>query len=331
MMHKQSRKIYIYPTYTPSRDKSGNLYIKYFHDAFKQDGHFRVLNRCWKIGIASMLFNLDANVFIVQWVDLIPGKRLGKIQFVLFIFVTTLVKLMGKRLVWVLHNKHAHAGKSWLVDYGMKFMAKKADEVIVHSNEGVVFFNAMYPAQAGKCHYIAHPVYSKEMYPSSSIKHDYIIWGNIGRHKNVLEFLRFFNLNSFFNDKTILVCGQCRDNDYDLQIQEEVKKNPHITYVNRFLPDDELRIYISQARIILFTYNPESVLSSGALIYSLNFCKPIIGPRVGNFADMTGIVSCYDTFNDIPALELNFSTESVMSYFHDNTWEALPACFLFNN
>lgn len=328
MMHKQNKKVYIYPTYTPSRDKSGNLYIKHFHEAFVQDKHVHVVNRFWKIGIASMFFNLDSDIFIIQWIDLIPCKRFGKIQFVLFLCAITFVKWMGKQLIWVLHNKHAHAGKSMFVDLGMKVMAKKANEVIVHAKEGVDFFDTMYPKQVGKAHYIPHPVYSQDIYPFLPIKYDYIIWGNIGRHKNVLDFLRFFNLDNSFQHKTILVCGQCFDIEYDLQIQKEVAKNSHIIYINRFVTDDELQRLISQTRIILFTYNPGSVLSSGALIYSLNFCKPIIGPRVGNFVDMTGIVSCYDTFDDILSMNLIFSPEAVMSYIHNNTWSLLPSRIL---
>lgn len=317
-------KIYIYPTYTPSRDKSGNLYIKYFHEAFDADEHCLLVNRFWKIGIASMFFNLDANVYIIHWVDLIPKKRFGIVQSFLFLIGITLIKMMRKRLIWVLHNKQAHAGKSWLVDFCMKFMAEKADDVIVHANEGVDFFNTMYPTQVGKCRYVPHPVYNDKIYPSFPVKYDYVIWGTIGRHKNVLEFLRFFNVDSFFCDKTVLVCGRCPDVVYDGMIHREVALNKRITYINRFLTDDELRLFVGQAHTILFTYNPESVLSSGALVYSFNFCKPIIGPRVGSFVDMVGIVGCYDEFSDIPSLKSFFVTEHVKNYLHFNTWNLFP-------
>ena len=272
-----------------------------------------------------MMMNLDADVFIIQWVDLIPGKRLGKIQFVFFLFVVSLAKLMRKRLVWVLHNKQAHAGKSRLVDWGMRFMAHKADDVIVHSTEGITFFDKMYPEEAGKCIYIPHPVYSQAIYPATEEKYDYVIWGSIGRHKNVLEFVRFFNKEPFFKDKTLLVCGRCSDHAYHQQLEAEVGKNPHIDYRNVFFKDDELREMIGQARVILFTYNPESVLSSGALIYSLNFCKPIIGPRVGNFADMKGVVTCYDRFEEIPKLDVMFNEMEAKKYISVNTWETLPS------
>ena len=196
-------KVYIYPTYTPSRDKSGNLYIKYFHDAFSCNDDFKVVNRFWQIGIASLFFNLDARLFFIQWVDLIPGKRFGKIQFLIYLVLVFIVRLFGKKIIWVLHNKHAHKGKSKLVDFGMKFMAQKASVVITHSREGCMFFDSMYPNYAGKCRYIPHPVYSQNVMPSKKCEFDYIIWGGIDKRKNIIEFLEFTKSDPFFDQKKI--------------------------------------------------------------------------------------------------------------------------------
>lgn len=317
-------KVYIYPTYTPSRDKSGNLYIKYFHDAFNEDGEWKVINRCWKIGIASLAFNFDADVIIIQWVDLIPYKRLGKIQFIFFLLLTKLANLMHKKIVWVLHNKHAHNGDSKLVNYGMKFMAKYASSVMTHSEEGVRFFDGLYPKYKGKCFYIPHPVYTTKIFPPQNAKWDYIIWGAINRRKSVFEFLRYAVGDQILRSKKILICGRCSDKEYDREIRSLV--NPNITYINKFMSDEELESYISESRFILFTYNPSSVLSSGALIYSLNFCKPIIGPNVGSFADLKGIVTTFDTFGDISKLEpeKSFNKSVVIDYINNNTWPNLP-------
>lgn len=316
-------KVYIYPTYTPSRDKSGNLYIKYFHDAFHKVNNWKVVNRLWQIGITSLLFNLDADVFIIQWVDLIPFKRFGKIQFVLFLFVIKLLQLFkGKRIVWILHNKHAHNGKSKLVDYGMDFIAQYATCVVTHSGEGVTFFNGRYPQYNGKCYYLPHPVYTSEIYDSKEIQWDYIIWGGIGRRKRIVDFLIYAKHSQFFMGRKILVCGNCSDRAYDNEIKQILWDN--VTYMNRFVDDDELRNLIQKSKCILFTYNTDSLLSSGALIYSLNFGKPIIGPNSGNFKDLKGIVSCYNSFEEIPLLKHDNNSEMVNGYIFENTWERFP-------
>lgn len=315
-------QVYIYPTYTPSRDKSGNLYIKYFHDAFKDSHSWTLVNRLWKIGVASILFNLDAEVFIIHWVDLIPFKRFGRVQFLFFIFCISVLKFFGKKVVWVLHNKHAHNGKSKMVDWGMLLMARMATKVIAHSEEGVTFFDKKYFKFKGKCYYIPHPVYSADLVSTKEVRWDYIIWGTINRRKRLLEFLDYANTQPFYVNKKILVCGYCRDYEYSCQISQCCGLN--IDFINKFLTDEEISYYIRQSRVILFTYNTESVLSSGALIYSLNFNKPIIGPNAGSFADLKEFVSCYETFEDIEHLSLKSDPASLKAYINENSWNKLP-------
>ena len=87
--------IYIYPTYNPVRDKSGNLYIKYFHDAFKDQGYV-ISNNIGRAGIISIFANLSSSIFIINWVDLIPNKRFGKIQFAVFVLGLCLLKMLNK-------------------------------------------------------------------------------------------------------------------------------------------------------------------------------------------------------------------------------------------
>ena len=50
--------------------------------------------------------------------------------------------MLNKDVVWGLHNKRAHKGKSMLVSCGMSSMAKLSTVVITHSLEGVSFFDS---------------------------------------------------------------------------------------------------------------------------------------------------------------------------------------------
>lgn len=323
------KKIYIYPSYDPRHDKTGNTYIRDFHASFGQMEDICVVNRLPGLQTFSMILNLDADVFVIHWVELIPGKPLGFLQCLVFRLVMWLVRMCGKRIVWVLHNKSPHKGRSSTAEKLMAFMARCSDAVVTHSEEGVRFFAGRYPDEdAGKCRYIPHPVYSSDVYPPHpEPKWDYVIWGSVDRRKNVLEFLRFAVSDAELSRKKILVCGQCRDKNHDDEIRSVLADN--MTYVSRFLSDDELKYYIGSSRVILFTYNTESVLSSGALIFSLNFMKPVIGPRAGSFADMPGIVSCYDTFEDIPHLRIPENVEEyVVDYMKRNTWSLFAEKFM---
>lgn len=319
-----ARKIYIYPTYTPSRDKSGNLYIKYFHEAFANNQRWKLKNRCWEIGIASLFFNLDCDVFIIQWVDLLPRKKFGKVQTLFFILAMLLAYVMRKKVVWVLHNKQSHSGKSKWVDICMNVMAKVSTSVVVHANDGVDFFNSKYPKQKGKCHYIPHPVYTSKIYSSHDLKWDYIVWGSISPRKGVTEFLEYASHSEYLKGKKILIAGRCNDKCYAQRITNLL--TPNVCFINQFLSDEELADLIACSKYILFTYKNESLISSGALIYSLNFCKPIIAPNDGNFADMPGVVSCYNTFKDIESIseQHHFDIKKLEGILNEEVWEKFP-------
>ena len=317
------KKLYIYPSFDPKHDKTGNTYIRHFHDAFCDSSVYRVVNRLPSLQVFSMPLNLDAEVFIIHWVDLIPRKPLGFLQCLVFYMTMSLVSLSGKKIVWVLHNKRPHSGVSRKADRLMSYMARKSDVVITHSEEGVRFFRQTYPeCNPDKCRYIPHPVYSSGLYPSAADPMwDYVVWGTIDRRKNILEFVRFAAGDERMKGKRILICGRCRDEEYDSMIRSSLSEN--ITYDNRFLTDDELAEYISASRSVLFTYNPKSVLSSGALIYTLNFCKPVIGPRAGSFSDLSDIVACFDSFDDIPEIVLPKDPASASKdYIRLNSWSS---------
>ena len=321
-------KTFIYPTYDSKRDKSGNLYIDSFRKAFESDPRFKVCNTWARSETLGLLLNLRASLFILHWVDLIPSKPLGWLQTLFFRAGVLLARLRGGKIVWVLHNKEAHDDKSSKPAELMQWMSGKADYVLTHSEEGLNFFKQKYPQSKARCFYIPHPVYDSSVYPSGDrLLWDYIIWGNISRRKKVLEFVQFASQCKELDNRTIHICGRCPDPVLDQEIRNSLPAN--VTYENKFLTDDELKTRISSASAILFTYDGGSVLSSGALIYSLNFLKPIIGPRVGSFADMQGIVSCYDSFAEIPSIPSSQDNAPLIrEYLEDNSWQKFPDKFL---
>ena len=316
-------KVFIYPTYDPKRDKSGNLYIDHFRKAFEADSHWEVLNRCPRSETLGLLLNLRAELFILHWVDLIPSKPLGRLQTFFFKLGVLAARRRSARIVWLLHNKGAHDDGSSRPARLMDWMAAKADMVLTHSEEGCRFFRQRYPSSVAPCHYIPHPVYTSRIFaPAPVPEWDYIIWGGISRRKRVLEFVRFAAGCKALADKKILICGACRDAELDAQIRSAL--SPFIDYENAFLSDAQLAERIAASRCVLFTYDGGTVLSSGALIYSLNFLKPIIGPAVGSFADLSDIVSCYENFDEIPSLPLRDISAAALRYIESNSWEDFP-------
>lgn len=317
-------KIFIYPSYNPIKDKSGNSYIKDFFYAFSK--YYIVLNNKSNFGTASVFFNLSADVFIFHWTDLIGKKRFAPIQSLLFILSLIILRIMSKKIVWVMHNKEPHKGKSLLSSLCMYFSALFSNLVVVHASEGINYFVTKYSKlNHRKIIYIPHPVYEiKINLRKFDFEWDYIVWGGISPHKGIIEFLAFVQNNQFMKSKKILICGICSDKDYHDKILALLSTN--IIYRNEFIDNNKLEEYIFKSKCILFTYLPTSVLSSGAVVQSLGYRKKIIGPNFGAFHDLRKIISVYDCLEDIPNIDIESSTDQSLmeEYFNENTWENLP-------
>jgi len=324
----KGKKIYIYPDVK----KRTNDYILLFHKSF-EDNDYKVNNRFSKLRLLNMIFNIDSDIFIIHWVDVIPYLRFGSVQYYFLKFIILSLSVLKKDVIWVLHNKTSHRKGDFDQQRGkvkkiMDFMAKYSTKVLVHAKDGVEFYNQIYGTRyPNKVICIPHPVYKNDIICDNSVekKWDFIVWGSISPYKNINEFFEFMNNDFFFRDKKILLCGKCTDEAYEKRIKNNLGAN--VTYINKFLSDEELILYISSSEMILFTYSQDSVISSGALIFSLNYCKPIIAPSIGNFKEFPNVVFCYDEFNDITKFDypLKYDTNCVEKYISENTWFNFPA------
>jgi beta-1,4-mannosyltransferase len=315
----KNREYYIFPFYSKQRNLSGNTYLKQFTDSFASTS--KINDKFGRYGVISLFFNLQSQVFIFHWLESISKKKQAFALFVGFVFL----RLLNKKIIWVLHNKRPHKEDSHLGEFCMGVAARFSNYIVCHSKEGFLFVKDTYGERiAKKVSYIPHPVYHTQIHKSEEYKWDIIVWGNILPYKNILEFVKFIKKTSEMHNLNILICGNCKDEEYAKEIENNLTSN--ITFIKGFIKEEELKKYICQSKAILFTYKLDSVLSSGSLIYSLNFNKLIIGPDGGAFKDLGEIVICYENFSDLQ--EIDYSREvcsnDIKLYLAKNTWELLP-------
>ena len=306
------KKVYIYPS-----AKGINSYKKNIIDSFRNSDDYTVTNHRGLGGdLLNLYNNLDADIYIFSWPENLCVRKVGVLKFVYLAFFICIFRAFNKKVVWIMHNKHPHRGNNWFTKMGMSFMANFSSVIVTHSSEGLSFLENQFGKRNG--YYIPHPVYSTEIISQEQEETiwDYIIWGTINQRKKILTFLEFINGRSFFATKRILLCGNCPDTLYDKKIRQT--KGSNVTYLNSYIEDHELKDMIKKSKCILFTYVNDSVLSSGALVYSLNFCKPIIGPNIGAFKDLDKIVSLYNNFEEIENIELKTNNSFIEQYIRDN-------------
>ncbi|MBK8805457.1 MAG: hypothetical protein IPO21_01920 [Bacteroidales bacterium] len=226
-----------------------------------------------------------------------------------------------------MHNKVSHSKTNiGLKTKIFKRLLQKADCIFTHSKEGIVYGKNIY--DNAKIMYFPHPVSSAEFTVNSEtvIKYDILIWGMMTPYKGVLEFVEYMQKKSIYNFK-ILIAGKFISENYFNSVKAFASDN--ITIINEFVEKNELLEYVSASKIILFTYDNSSVLSSGVLADSITFNAHIVGPNTGSFTDLAaeGIVHTYNSFDNLfPILtklkEESYSSDNKISYLKSITWSS---------
>lgn len=320
-------KFYFYPKIILKSTDIQNSYINDFEKAIAV--HHEVVNKEPNSKGVFDLFNYlsKTDIYLFNWIEDIPCRKMGKLQVLFLILFLKLVKLRRKKIIWILHNKYSHnVSKNRWTDFMFKTMMKNSDLILTHSNEGIAFAKKKYPKYAHKIKYEIHPIKEELLNESSQKKYDFLFWGSIHPYKDIVEFIEFVKAQDDMGSPKILIIGRCFDEDYKKLLRSSL--NTDMIFEDKFYDMDEIAQFASESKYILFTYNASSVLSSGALMDSLRMSTHIIGPNHGAFEDLSHLptVHVFDEYEDIISIYHNGSEsmESVKQelegFFEENSW-----------
>ena len=321
----------IYPNLRISPNLKLNPYIKDFIAAL--DGHdgTSVINPPHKNPLLSILLPKRwGNVFIFNWFESIPDYKYGFIQSIAAILLINIIRLSGRDVVWMFHNRKPHTnGHTKMKQYLSRLIAKRSTLIVTHAKEGVDIINKNYPFAAHKVHFLDHPTKNRlpETPPSrSSIEYDVLIWGGIAKYKGTFEFVDFLNTHPDVDLKVCIV-GDCSS---DSLFQELINTVPaNVTLIRQRPSFEELSEYAAKSHFILAPYSSETVLSSGMLMDSLSFGAKVIGPEVGSFKDYADEPSVkvytFRDFGDIERIVTQkrdepLSLKSYNEFLNKNKW-----------
>ncbi|WP_297092257.1 hypothetical protein [uncultured Draconibacterium sp.] len=326
------QNIYIHPNINKNseiKNANKNPYIVLLKESLKIAG-YNISEKKGR-GILGLLKNRKAKIWIINWPESIVFKKYGKLQLLIYLFLLLYGRVLNKHIIWILHNKTHHSKKSRYSTLSTNITAFFTRTIITHCKEGVRYAKENYYKNA---YFIPHPIYPNQIIPQSKEElYDILMWGEVSPRKKIAEFLEYCSTDDLLSSFRITICGKCNDVKYARKINEYVDKLNSIKFINRYHDDSEINAFLSKTKYILFTYNKESILSSGALTYSLAAMKPIFGPNTGAFVDLEdeGIVTTFNSFGDLK-LKLknpNFDLCSLRRYLSINTWDNFGKKFKF--
>lgn len=290
-------RVYLYPD--PTIADQINPYLSDLASALEADFE---LVRAWKPrwGVASLWLNIfRTDIYYFNWVEDLPSRRFGIFQTPLFMLFFTVARLLGKRHVWMIHNRGSHSPRRLQASLS-RLLFRRSDILLSHCRQAFSWFESMYGKPKGRMYFRHHPVQAHGI-PREHHAHvrDILIWGTIQKYKGVLDFLQELERQGALERYDILIAGKIPDPAHTRELMryssERVRIEP------RIVSFDELAEFVAGSRITLFTYQADTVFSSGALMDTLALGGRVVGPDAGSFRDLReeGII---DTFTDLPGL-----------------------------
>jgi len=322
------KKIYIYPNTARTENTIPNPYLTNLVNSLKKYYTFVNINHPSSIGIFDIIkYYRKLDYLMLNWIGNLPDNKSGLSQSIFLVVLLLITKTTKKSVIWTIHNKISHSESKLLIKKIIfKLMILLSDYIITHSKEGIEYLAELSPNKIYKVTYYPHPVNKLQIIKSKTIKYDILIWGTIIIYKGIDKFLEFLDKKHLLNKYKILIIGKSHSNEYFKKLLNY--SNDRIIIKNRYVSEDELKVLISQSKLVLFTYNKSSVLSSGILMDTLSYGAKIIGPHSGAFKDLAeeNLIATYKNFDNLleiideEILNERTNTEKIRTFINNNTW-----------
>lgn len=320
----KTKKAYIYPVTARLDTGVVNPYIDDFVKSLKPYLSFLNMEAPSHTGFIDFLkYMFRVKYLFLNWIEDLPDKKYGKLQSFLLPWIVRFFQLTGGRVIWTLHNKGSHYGMPGAKQKLVDFLARNSNFVLTHAKAGELFAQEL--GAKAPIFYRFHPI-KKYAITKHNKDYDLLIWGTITPYKALDKFFGLVSQSEYLSRLKILVTGKILDPDYETELMTLLPSNVELK--NAFIGFDELGHYIACTRYVLFTYQSDSVLSSGALMDSLGFGAKVIGPHSGSFAELKelGIIETYDQLTDLERVLKKIEPyeesreERINSFVTENSW-----------
>ena len=326
-----------------------SLYPELFYKALEK---YDITALQGEIGLKWFLNNYNKlDLLHFHWPSFYYDKKriISIARFCLFL---TLAKLLGKKIVWTMHNLYPHyVMKVGKLDYLLRsFMILFSNLIFVHGQTAKKIVSAEFPfVQNKKFCIIQHGNYL-DHYPNEISKSEarkklglslsefvYLSFGRANPYKGLDDLIDAYKLVTDDNDR-LIIAGRFPNKDYLRRIKQKIQDSgtarEKIILFDRRIDDNEVQNFFNAASIMILPYKYKSVLTSGIALLSLSFGLPVIAPRLGYFNDLicdSKLGLLYENGSSIDKLaelmkkvkKMSFDRISIMEHIRKYSWDAI--------
>lgn len=301
----------------------GNIVVNIFRECLSKAGNDVV--SCPSSHKKIMFTNCDA--IYTQWFENLPSNRNKAIKMFLLKIITIIVlKIRGKKIFFVMHNKISHdksvAKASSIL---LKFILKNSDKIFILSRAsnyyiekcvGKVYY--IKKQIRNKTFYIPHPNYINA-YPIKNLNHfsglktlckdDFVVMniGMVRPYKNLEILIKAFKKANLINAK-LIIAGKPSSIEYKEELIKLINNDNRIILYLDFVKDENLVELLKYADILVFPYSKRSSLNSGSIYLACSYATTFIAPPIATVQDLHKIEDSFyqydysDNFSHIDEL-----------------------------
>lgn len=248
--------------------------------------------------LKTAITNWKPDIIHLHWTDrllLAKSRPLNILKSLRFIFELCLIKFLGIKLVWTVHNLFNHEEKAPILEkYFHRFLCLYFyNQIIVMSASGVKSIIKAYRLPNTikiKINIVPHGHYinnyrniitknqAREKLSISENSTVFLFFGIIRPYKGVLSLAEDFS-KIISPDKLLIIAGKPSTKFLENMLMEYSRRYNQIKTYLHFIPDNEIEIYMNAADAVVLPF--QDILNSGSTILAMSFAKAVIAPNIG--------------------------------------------------
>ncbi len=196
------------------------------------------------------------------------------------------------RVLFVCHNVVPHESRRW-DRWCAKAVLKNGDYFLVHSDQDLANLKRMLPdACVKKVFHPTYAVFNRRQMTKAQAQEQLgvsgrvlLFFGNVRPYKGLTYLLDAMPTLARRLGAHLLVAGEFwRDKDQYLRQVQELGVERSVTFVDRYIPNEEVDLYFAAADVVVLPY--VTATQSGIVQIAYGFDKPVIVTNVGGLPDV---------------------------------------------
>ena len=236
------------------------------------------------------------DVVHVHWVNRLLLARnvpFTLLKSLLFIAQLVLLKALGARVVWTVHNLTEHAQRVPRTELAMRHLfVRTTDAGIVHCDSVVdLILDAYHLPDHYRDHFRVVPhghycdVYADEVSADAARRKlgvddafTYVFFGRVSDYKNVPSLVRAFgSLDD--PDARLVIAGSPASDAVASAVEQAAAGDSRVRTHLEFIPPEAVQYYMRTADVVVLPF--QEILTSGSTILAMSFGNAVIVPDAG--------------------------------------------------